>query len=386
MKRKYIIGLGVILILAGGYYYHSSRSKTGTISYVTAPAEKGTITSSISGSGNVVVDQLATVDPTITGTIANLSVNVGDTVTKGQYLFTIVNNDLSVSSAKSAASIQQSKNAVDSAIIAVKQAKADYSAAKKDSTSTRDQKSILKKKITLAENGLIFSQKSYSAALVDFRNEQSTAGERTVVAPIAGTVNAINVKNGDALSRLSSSNNNSAPIVIGDLKTLKAQVQVNEVDIPNVFIGQKVMMTFSAIDELSVSGTVEKVDSLGTITQGVVNYNVTIGLDTLDEKLRPGMSTSAKIITQVKQDTVTVPNSALKTEGNKTYIEVLNKGTNVPERRNIEIGIANNADTEILSGVSVGDDVITQTIDPNAKVTTTTGGFRFPGAGGGRGN
>src|SRR6185369_97534 len=146
MKRKYIIGLGVILILAGGYYYHSSRSKTGTISYVTAPAEKGTITSYISGSGNVVVDQLATVDPTITGTIANLSVNVGDTVTKGQYLFTIVNNDLSVSSAKSAASIQQSKNAVDSAIIAVKQAKADYSAAKKDSTSTRDQKSILKKK------------------------------------------------------------------------------------------------------------------------------------------------------------------------------------------------------------------------------------------------
>jgi macrolide-specific efflux system membrane fusion protein len=102
------------------------------------------------------------------------------------------------------------------------------------------------------------------------------------------------------------------------------------------------------------------------------------------------MSVSAKIITEVKQDVITVPNSALKIQGNKTYIEVLKSGMEVPERRDIEIGIANNTDTEIISGISVGDRVITRTIDLNAKgaaPTQTGGGFRVPGlGGGGRGN
>ncbi|MFZ2300050.1 MAG: HlyD family efflux transporter periplasmic adaptor subunit, partial [Candidatus Moraniibacteriota bacterium] len=201
-------------------------------------------------------------------------------------------------------------------------------------------------------------------------------------------VNAVNIKNGDDLSRLSNSNTSQAPIIVGDMSTLKAEVQVNEVDISTVSIGQKVMMIFSAIDGLMVSGKVEKMDALGTISQGVVNFNVTIGLDMLDKRLRPGMSASAKIITDVKQNVITVPNSALKVQGNRTYVEVLNSSTGLPEQRsNIEIGVANNTDTEIVSGINIGDDVVTQTIDPNAVVapTQTGGGFRIPGLGGGGG-
>ncbi len=379
----------IVLVLVGGVWYFFFRGTTpGVVQYVTTPAEKGTITSSLSGSGNLVVDQLATVDPTISGTVSNLSVNVGDAVSKGQRLFTIINNDLSVSSAKSVASIQQSQNSLDSASVQVKQAKEDYRLGKKDSASkTKAEEDILKEKIAIAENGLVYAQKSYTAALADYHNQQATAAERNVVAPIAGTVNAINIKNGDDLSRLSGNSSSQAPIIIGDMKTLKAQVQVNEVDIANVVIGQKVMMTYTAIDGLMVSGKVEKMDSLGTITQGVVNYNVTIGLDTIDSRLRPGMSVSAKIITDVKQDVITVPNSALKTQGNKTFVEVLNDATNQPEQRTIEIGVANNTDTEIVGGLSVGDKVITQTIDPNATKAATPAagsgsGLRIPGLGG----
>jgi RND family efflux transporter MFP subunit len=385
MSRKYIVWLIALLILGGGYYwYKSTSSKTTAIQYVTVKAEKGTITTSISGSGNVVVDQLATVDPTISGTVANLVVNIGDSVKKGQTLFTIVNDDLSVSSAKASASLQQSKTSLDSAKVQVTQAKDDYE-TKKKSTGVRGEK-ILKKKISIAENGVIQAQKSYDATLTDYRNQLSTAAKRNVAAPIAGTVNTINIKNGDDLSRLSRNSANQAPIIIGDLGTLKAQVQVNEVDIANVSVGQNVMMTYSAIEGLAISGKVEKMDALGTIIQGVVNYNVTIGFDTLDNRLRPGMSVSAKIINEVKQDVITVPNSALKMKGNKTYIEVLNSGTKLPEQRNIEIGVANNTDTEIVSGINAGDNVITQTIDPNAKATTSgaSGGLRIPGLGGGR--
>lgn len=385
MPRKYIVWLIALLVLGGGYYwYKSAQSKTASVQYVTVKAEKGTLTTSISGSGNVVVDQLATVDPTISGTVANLAVNIGDSVKKGQILFTIVNDDLSVSSAKASASLQQSQTSLDSAKVQVTQAKDDYE-TKKKSTGVRGEK-ILKKKISIAENGVIHAQKSYEATLADYRNQFSTAAKRNVVAPIAGTVNAINIKNGDDLSRLSRNSASQAPIIIGDLGTLKAQVQVNEVDIANVSVGQKVMMTYSAIEGLAISGKVEKMDALGTIIQGVVNYNVTIGLDTLDNRLRPGMSVSAKIINGVKQGVITVPNSALKMKGSKTYIEVLNSGTKLPEQRDIEIGVANNTDTEIVSGINAGDNVVTQTIDPNAKATTSgaSGGLRIPGLGGGR--
>ena len=238
-KHKTLIVIATVILIGGGYYwYQKTHQASLAIQYKTTVAEKGSITTSVSGSGNVVVDQLATVDPTITGTVSNLAVKVGDKVKKGATLFTIVNNDLSVSNDKSIASLQQSKNSVDSAELQIKQAKADYKAAKKSDTSTSDQKKILNEKIDIAESGLTAAQKSYNATLADYNNTLANGGKRTVTAPIDGTVSAINVKNGDDLSRLNSSSSNSAPIIIGDLATLKAQVSVNEVDVPNVSIGQ----------------------------------------------------------------------------------------------------------------------------------------------------
>lgn len=385
-KKKWRYMLAIAVVLVGGYYWYSkSKSSTMAVQYKTAVAEKGSITTSISGSGNIVVDQQANIDPTITGTVDNLAVNVGDSIKKGQILFTIINDSLGVSNAKASASLQQSKNSVDSAKLQVDQAEADYDAGKKNDSLSHDQKDILKEKIDIAKKGVIAAEKSYTASLADYNNQLTNGAKRNVTAPISGKVNAVNVKNGDDLSKLSSGSSRAVPVIIGDLGNLKAQVQVNEVDISDVTIGQKVMMTFGAIDGFTSSGKIEKMDALGTITQGVVNYNVTIGFDSVDQRLKPGMSVSAKIITGVKQDVVTVQNSALKTKDNKTYIEVLNNGSQAPEKRTIEIGVANNTETEIISGINVGDNVIIQTIDPTAKATTPAsgGGARIPGFGGG---
>ena len=390
MKKKWRIAIIVAIIIGVGYFWYSkSHQSSAAIQYKTTVAAKGSLITSVSGSGNVIVGQLATVDPTITGTVSDLAVNIGDSVKKGETLFTIVNNDLSVSNDQSAASLQQSQNSVDSANLNVKQAKADYDAAENStSSSTHDQRQVLKAKIDVAQQGVVAAQKSYTATSASYNNTLANGAKRIVTSPIDGTVSAINVKNGDDLSRLNSSSTSSAPIIIGNLSTLEAQVSVNEVDIPNVAIGQKVMMTFTAIDGLTVSGKVIKMDALGTLSQGVVTYNVTVSFDTLDPRIKPNMSVSAKVITKVDQDVIIVPNSALKTQGNTTYVEVLNGSTQLPERRTIEMGAANNTDTEIVSGVSEGDNVITQTIDPNAKTTaatTTSGISALGGGGGGRG-
>ncbi len=370
-RHKKLVGLGVVIVASLGYYFFwSENTQTTAVKYVTTKAERGSITASVSGSGNVVVDQLATVDPTISGTVANVAVNVGDAVKKGQLLFTIVNDDLTASTLQSQVSLRNAE-------IAVSQAKANLFSAKNGGSELERDRAILRTKVDVAEESLRVAKLNYTNALSD-------SAKRQVRAPIDGTVNAVNIKNGDDLSRLSNNSSSEAPIIIGDLKTLKAQVEVNEVDIPSIALGQKVVMTYSAIEGLSVSGTVEKMDALGTITSGVVNYTVTIGFDTVDSRLRPGMSVSAKIITNVKQDVITVPNSALKVKNNKAYLEVLNSATRLPEQRTIELGLANTTHTEIVSGVVVGDDVVTQTINPTAKTATTNSNVRIPGLGGGR--
>lgn len=385
-KNKRVI-IAVIIIIGGGYYwYRKAHPAVQPVQYVTAAAEKGTLTTAVSGSGNIIVDQSVNIDPTITGTVSNLSVNVGQAVKKGQILFTIVNDQLGVSAEQAQASFTQAQSSVESAQATLNQARATYNNDKKSGASER-QKTADKDKIEAAKISVKAAEQSLSASAASLQFQLQNAGKRSVLSPMNGTVNAVNIKNGDDLSKLSSGSSRQVPMIIGDLGTMKAQVQINEVDVPNVQLGQKVMMTFNSVAGLTVSGKIEKIDSLGTITQGVVNYSATVGFDALDPRVKPGMSVSASIITGVRQDVIIVPNSAVKTQGNGNYVEVMKNGA-VPQQVTVQIGAVNNTDTEIVSGLNVGDKVITRTINPNATTTgaaNTQGGLRLPGVGGGRG-
>ena len=219
LKKSYIIAAIVLAIAGGSYWWYSkSKSTTSQVQYVTATAEKGTLTSSVSASGNVIVDQSSNIDPTIMGTVANLAVNVGDKVTKGQFLFNIVNNDLSVSAAKSQTSYEQSLSSLESAKATKKQARVDLDAA------ISKNKAALKQKFEAAEASVASAQQAIISAEADLANQRSNAAERRVVSSIDGTVNAVNIKNGDDLSKVSSGSSRLVPIIIGDLGTMKAQV------------------------------------------------------------------------------------------------------------------------------------------------------------------
>ena len=95
-----------------------------------------------------------------------------------------------------------------------------------------------------------------------------------------------------------------------------------------------------------------EIDTIGTVSQGVVTYNVKIGFDTQDERVKPGMSVSTDIITDVRQDVLMVPNSAIKSS---SYVEALANGQ--PVREPVEIGLSNNTMTEIISGLNEGDKI-----------------------------
>ncbi len=200
-----------------------------------------------------------------------------------------------------------------------------------------------------------------------------------VRAPFSGIVAKVDAKVGDS----------SSGSVIATLITKQkiAEISLNEVDVAKIQVGQKATLTFDAVSDLTITGEVSQVDTIGTASQGVINYGVQIAFDTQDDRVKLGMSVSAAIITEAKQDVLLVPSAAVKSEGDLYYVEVVSSTedlTQTPIKQSVEIGLSNDTTTEIINGLKEGDKVVTQTITATTKTTTqttsgNTGGMRIPG-------
>jgi multidrug efflux pump subunit AcrA (membrane-fusion protein) len=145
MKKRNVIVLivGGVLILAGiGYWIFRSQNNTNSTRYITGQATKGTLTVSVSGTGNVIVGTSAKISPTISGTVQDLAVAQGDHVTKGEKLFLIQNDQLDTTVQKSYVSYLQSKQALTNAQAAVTNAQTNYNNVVKDSGQTKAQSAL----------------------------------------------------------------------------------------------------------------------------------------------------------------------------------------------------------------------------------------------------
>lgn len=205
-----------------------------------------------------------------------------------------------------------------------------------------------------------------------------------VRAPFDGILASLDMKAGDSVS---------PSMAIGSLITKEklAEISLNEVDVSAVRMRQKATLTFDALLEFSVVGQVVEIDTVGESAQGVVAFMVTIGFDAADERLKPGMSVSASIITATKNDALLVPNVAVKTDDDSSYVLVSETRTGQARRKNVKVGISNEEKTEILSGITEQDLIVVRTIQPmqnNAPQQRQRSIFQAPGSqvrGGGNG-
>ena len=221
------------------------------------------------------------------------------------------------------------------------------------------------------------------------RDAEETYADYSIKAPFDGVVASMSVIKGDSVST-------GATIATFITKQQIAQISLNEVDVAKIKVGQKVTMTFDAVDGLSISGEVAQIDTIGTVTQGVVTYNVKINLDTQDSRVRPGMTVNADIITDVEQNVLTVPSGAVKTKGTNSYVEMIDNPITIassssvtsltaPRQQVVQIGISDDTNTQIISGLNEGDEIVTQTITTAiTKATTPTSASSLLGGSAGR--
>lgn len=202
-----------------------------------------------------------------------------------------------------------------------------------------------------------------AAAEAAVASAQATLDQAQITAPISGTITAVYTKPGDLVSA------QTTAFQIDDMTHLYTDIDVSEVDINQIKIGQAAEVTFDAIANKTFQGSVSDIDTVGVSTSGVVNYTVTVEISTQDSQIKPGMTTSANITVSEIKDALLVPTTAIKTVGTQKVVYVMQNSALSPVV--ITVGSASGTNTQVTgSNLKEGDLVVTN--PPTATSLTTT--------------
>jgi HlyD family secretion protein len=180
---------------------------------------------------------------------------------------------------------------------------------------------------------------------------QATLNLAHITAPFGGMITDVQVKPGDQV------NPGSTAFRIDDLSHLLVDVQVSEVDINSVQVGQEANLTFDAILNKNYTGKVTKVGLVGNTNQGVVDFTVTIELTNANEQVKPGMTAGVNIVVQQLKNVLLVPNRAVRVVSGNRVVYVLKGG--IPQPVNITLGASSDTNSQVVGGdLKEGDPIV----------------------------
>lgn len=204
-------------------------------------------------------------------------------------------------------------------------------------------------------NSVQSASDSVKDAQLSLENQYETLEDYTIKSPIKGTVIEKKKKAGDTID------SNAELCTIYDLSYLKMTMNIDELDISKVKVGQEVTVTADAVQGQTFKGKVTKINMAGTTTNGVTTYPIEVQIEDT-EGLLPGMNVSTEIIVNQVEDVVAIPVGAV-VRGDKVLVKTGNTSTDDPtvpagyEYVSVETGVSNDQYVEIKSGINEGDEI-----------------------------
>ena len=210
-------------------------------------------------------------------------------------------------------------------------------------------------------------------AAASLQQAELQLADAVLVAPFSATVVAVEVLAGEWVGAT------MPAIVLADLDHFYVDTRVDETDIVSVQVGQDAEIVLDAFPEVKLGGKVTGIDPLGTTAQGVVSYGVDVEIVSVDLAVRPNMTAIVDIVVGRDEGALLVPNRAIRRDSSgRLYVEVLADGQ--ARRRFVTIGLSNDLVTEILEGLTEGEEVIVSA--PRRNILEEVGGpgpFGFGG-------
>jgi membrane fusion protein, macrolide-specific efflux system len=383
-RRAWLInGVLVVALLGAGWgaymFLWPSSDAATTTGVRTAAATRTNVVEQVSAAATVQSSYTGNVDFSASGTITQINVKVGDTVTKGQQLAELDD--------------AQAKLQLAAAKSSLAAAKENLANASTETTTTTGQQGQSSQQSTKS------LQAQVDQAEVNVEQAEQTLAATTLTAPEAGTVTALNgvvgQKAGSSAgasasgqsSSTGSTSTTSGFIVLTNLTALQVKANLAEIDVAKVKAGQDATVTLNALPDTPQPAKVASVDLTATSgTNNVVTYGVTLTLNQPPAQLRPGQTASVAITVAQADDVVAIPSAAMQTVGTTHTVTVLADGQEA--RRDIEIGVRSESLVQVTSGLNAGDQVVLPTTAPatggsGERAGGGLGGGGFGGAGGG---
>jgi len=394
----------VILIIGGVLYFGYNNflvSDSTTPTYQTSNAEKGTLVSTITSSGTITQGSSLSITSQATGVVSKVYVKNGDWVNAGQTIAEIT-PDLNSQQNQAAAwsAYVSASNNLKSAENNVRNTQASLDKTLDDihlfqygnggfanvgsANETMEQREArTNKEVALnnAQNSLNSARSQINSAWLSYQQTSTT-----ITAPLSGTVSGMTISEGSAIEGTTSTTNGASSQTLGTVVLpngkLQATVNLTEIDVTRVKEGQKVTLTMDAFKNKTFTGKVLGINTNGSVSSGVTTYPTVIQFDSTIDGAYPNMAVNATIITTIKDNVLLVPSGTITTTNGISTVRVMRNGT--PEIVDVEVGASSDTQTEIISGINEGDEVVTGTSGGTATSTgTTTSPFGGGGFGGG---
>lgn len=404
MKRKRLAAAvlaGVMLLCAGcGQEEETEEEGPSGTAVEVMEVTSGPMSAEYSLTGKVVAVSEVQVFPLLAGQVQTLSVEEGDTVRRGQTLFTVDTSTVtstmgalqqSYSATKAATDraiesaelgVEQAQLGVDQAQQALDNAEALLevgAAAEQDVTQARQGVQQAEAALAQAQAGVAQAQAQQSASLAQIQasmDQITTQAELgTVTAPCAGTVTAVNLVRGGMASSA------QPAVVIAENGAVEVAASVAEDVYMDIKEGDNAGVVISALSDDMVNGTISEVPAAANAQTSL--YDVSVSLPA-DVKPPIGAFATVTFYTDRRSDTISVPTEAILTGADdEQYVFVVDTYAegDTAVRVTVETGLVSNTDTEILSGLSEGDRVVVKGqsyLSDGAAVRIVTGEDDLP--------
>src|SRR5689334_8528178 len=381
MRRLFLITAVLLIGLAiGGYVFFNGERKT-PIRYRTAPIEQGSVVSIVTAIGSINPVVSVQVGTQVSGMIKSLHADFNSNVKAGDVVAVIDPEPFR-------ARRDQAMSTLEMARANVARAKNEHAQRQRELARAKSlvaQQFVSQNDVDMAITNAQGADAQVNVALAQMKQAEATVNAAeldlkytTIRSPVDGIVVARNVEVGQTVAASFATPN--LFLIALDLTKMQVDTFVSESDIGGVSEGKEATFTVDAYPGMPFTGTIRQVRLAPIAVQNVVTYNVVIGVDNKDLRLKPGMTANVSIVVAQRDDVLKVPNAALRFTPPKsdaaaarpTEGTTLLAGNGPPARPiwkqndngdpvsvKVQTGISDGTYTEIVSdGVAAGEEVI----------------------------
>ena len=395
--KKILIGAAVVAILAIMAILALRSGREDVVEVRVEKVARRDLVAKVSATGYIEPKRLVDISADVSGRVVQLNVEEGDEVAEGDLL-------LVIDPARFEAAVERAEAGLAEASAREAQARGNYLQAQRDWERIRDLKARLPEMVTETEfetartNAEVqealwqSGQHAVDMARAGLKEARDNLAKTVIRAPMSGRVTRLNVEKGETAIVGTMNNPGSLLITVADLSVMEAVIEVDETDVPDISIGDSVSVSVDAFPDREFVGRVTKIgnSSIRPRSQQVssadqaIDFEIRVTLDDAEVELRPDLSASADVITDVRPDVLAIPIISLtlmdpsEFERMPNELEEAGAGAETSDSsdpiegvfvvvdglarfRPVEVGVAGDSYFEVLSGLEEGEVVVSGT-------------------------